>query len=72
MADTNVTGRKSRELTKYRATFAAALVALAGAAWMLTEAYQGHGEFLKTGDDTGERLMQRGLIAGEGAQHEQR
>ncbi|CAM4391321.1 MULTISPECIES: hypothetical protein [Pseudomonadota] len=71
MADTNVTGRQSRELTKYRATFAAALVALAGAAWMLAEAYQAHGEFLKAGDDTGERLMQRGLIAGS-AQHEQR
>ena len=41
MADTNVTGGTRRELTKYRVTFAAAVIGLAVAGWMFQTAYEG-------------------------------
>jgi hypothetical protein len=73
MADTNVTGRNSRELTKYRITFVAALAALALAGWMIQTTYGQHIKVLQIGDQTGERLQMRGLIQNpEGGQHEQR
>lgn len=72
MAETNVTGRQSRELTKYRVTFAAALAGLALAGWMIQAAYEQHIEVLRIGDQTGERLQMRGLIEQESARHGQR
>lgn len=73
MAETNVTGGARRELTKYRVTFAAAVIGLAGAGWMFQAAYEQHIKVLQIGDQTGERLQMRGLIQHqEGAQHEQR
>ena len=41
MADTNVTGGARRELTKYRVTFAAAVIGLAVAGWMFQAADEG-------------------------------
>ena len=73
MADSNVTGGARRELTKYRATFAAAVIGLAVAGWMFQTAYEQHIKVLQIGDDTGDRLQMRGLDHDqEGAQHEQR
>ena len=73
MADTNVTGGARRELTKYRVTFAAAVIGLAVAGWMFQTAYEQHIKVLQIGDDTGQRLQMRGLNHDqEGAQHEQR
>lgn len=57
MADTNVTGGARRELTKYRVTFAAAVIGLAGAGWMFQAAYEQHIKVLQIGDDTGQRLQ---------------
>ena len=73
MADTNVTGGARRELTKYRATFAAAVIGLAVAGWMFQTAYEQHIKVLQIGDDTGQRLQMRGLNHDqEGAEHGQR
>lgn len=73
MAETNVTGGARRELTKYRATFAAAVIGLAGAGWMFQAAYEQHIKVLQIGDDTGQRLQMRGLNHDqEGAEHGQR
>ncbi|NMY43754.1 hypothetical protein HBN76_20810 [Pseudomonas sp. WS 5013] len=73
MATSNVTGGTHRELTKYRLTFAAAVIGLAGAAWLMNTAYQEHVRVLRIGDETGQRLQMRGLAGHqEGAQHEQR
>lgn len=73
MAETNVTGGARRELTKYRVTFAAAVIGLAVSGWMFQTAYEQHIKVLQIGDQTGERLQMRGLIQHqEGAQHEQR
>ena len=73
MAETNVTGGARRELTKYRVTFAAAVIGLAGAGWMMNAAYQEHVRVLQIGDETGHRLQMRGLNHDqEGARHEQR
>jgi hypothetical protein len=73
MADTNVTGGARRELTKYRATFAAAVIGSAVAGWMFQTAYEQHIKVLQIGDDTGDRVKKmRGLDHDqEGAQHEQ-
>lgn len=57
MADTNVTGGTRRELTKYRVTFAAAVIGLAGAGWIFQTAYEQHIKVLQIGDDTGQRLQ---------------
>ena len=73
MATCNVTGGTRRELTKYRVTFAAAVIGLAVAGWMFQTAYEQHIKVLQIGDQTGERLQMRGLIQNpEGGQHEQR
>lgn len=73
MAETNVTGGARRELTKYRVTFAAAVIGLAVAGWMFQAAYVQHIKVLRIGDQSGEALQMRGLTAHqEGAQHEQR
>jgi len=64
-----------RELTKYRIVLAAAVIGLAGTAWLMNAAYQQHVRVLQIGDATGERLQMRGLIGQptqEGARHEQR
>ncbi|HBS6241714.1 TPA: hypothetical protein RST86_005235 [Klebsiella pneumoniae] len=73
MAETNVTGGARRELTKYRVTFAAAVIGLAGAGWMFQAAYEQHIKVLQIGDDTSQRLQMRGLNHDqEGAEHGQR
>ncbi|MEA3270363.1 MAG: hypothetical protein U9Q64_14700 [Pseudomonadota bacterium] len=73
MATCNVTGGTRRELTKYRLTFAAAIIGLAGAAWLMNTAYQEHVRVLRIGDETGQRLQMRGMTGHqEGARHEQR
>lgn len=73
MAGQHITRVARRDLTKYRVTFAAAVIGLALAGWMMDAAYQQHVRVLQIGDDTGERLQMRGLIKHqEGAQHEQR
>ena len=73
MAETNVTGGSRREQTKYRVTFAAAVIGLAGAGWMFQAAYEQHIKVLQIGDDTGQRLQMRGLNHDqEGAEHGQR
>lgn len=73
MTDHNVTGGTRRELTKYRVTFAAAVIGLAGAGWIFQTAYEQHIKVLQIGDDTGQRLQMRGLNHDqEGAEHEQR
>ena len=73
MTDHNVTGGTRRELTKYRVTFAAAVIGLAVAGWMFQTAYEQHIKVLQIGDKSGELLQMRGLTAHqEGAQHEQR
>ena len=60
-------------LTKYRVTFAAAVIGLAGAGWMFQAAYEQHIKVLQIGDDTGQRLQMRGLNHDqEGAEHGQR
>ncbi len=69
MTDSNFTGGTRRDLTKYRATFAVALVALVGAAWITWQAYQEHIDLLNSGDTLTKMMEQRG-IAVEGADHE--
>ena len=54
-------------------TFAAAVIGLAGAGWMMNAAYQEHVRVLQIGDETGHRLQMRGPNHDqEGARHEQR
>ncbi|MFN8683866.1 hypothetical protein ACDP63_22460 [Paracoccus sp. P2] len=73
MAEQHITRAPRRDLTKYRVTFAAAVIGLAGAGWMFQAAYEQHIKVLQIGDDTGQRLQMRGLNHDqEGAEHEQR
>jgi len=72
MADPNVTDGTRRDLTKYRMIFTAAVIGLAGAAWLMNTAYQEHVRVLQIGDETGQRLQMRGMNERQkGAQHEQ-
>lgn len=73
MAEQHITRAPRRDLTKYRVTFAAAVIGLAGAGWMMNAAYQEHVRVLQIGDETGHRLQMRGPNHDqEGARHEQR